>query len=110
MKSFKKLMTSAFAIALSISLVACGGAKTTGDTNNGQAVSNTDKVLRVQFDVEVASMDPQIATDGTSFEVIAAITEGLYSIDEAGNPILAAAESVEKSDDGLTYTFGCFLK
>ena len=105
MKSVKKLMTSAFALALSFSLVACGGAKTTGDTNNGQAASNTDKTLRVQFDVEVASMDPQIATDGTSFEVIAAITEGLYSIDEAGNPILAAAESVEKSDDGLTYTF-----
>ncbi len=106
MNSVKKLITSAFAIVLSVSLVACGGAKTTGDsTDNGQASGNTDNILRVQFDVEVASMDPQIATDGTSFEVIAAITEGLYSVDEAGNPILAAAESVEKSADGLNYIF-----
>jgi oligopeptide transport system substrate-binding protein len=63
------------------------------------------KILNVQFDVEVASMDPQVATDGTSFEVIAAITEGLYSVDAAGSPILAMAESVVKSEDGMTYTF-----
>ncbi len=50
-------------------------------------------------------MDPQIATDGTSFEVLAAVTEGLYSIDASGTPILAMAESVDKSADGLTYTF-----
>ncbi len=62
-------------------------------------------ILNVHLDVEVASMDPQIATDGTSFEVQAAITEGLYSIDAAGSPILAMAESAEKSADGMTYTF-----
>jgi oligopeptide transport system substrate-binding protein len=62
-------------------------------------------VLNVHFDVEVASMDPQIATDGTSFEVLAAVTEGLYSIDAAGTPIMAMAEAVDKSADGLTYTF-----
>jgi oligopeptide transport system substrate-binding protein len=62
-------------------------------------------ILNVHLDVEVASMDPQIATDGTSFEVQAAITEGLYSIDAAGSPILAIAESCDKSADGLTYTF-----
>ncbi|MCF0147643.1 MAG: peptide ABC transporter substrate-binding protein [Clostridium sp.] len=105
MKKVKKLFMSALAMVLSVSFVACGGAKNSSNgTDNGQA-SSSDSVLRVQFDVEVASMDPQIATDGTSFEVIAAITEGLYSVDDAGSPILAAAESVEKSDDGLNYTF-----
>lgn len=49
-------------------------------------------------------MDPQIATDGTSFEVLAAVIEGLYSVDEAGSPIKALADKVEKSEDGLHYT------
>ena len=105
MKKVKKLLMSVLAMALSVSFVACSGVKKSSNgTDNGQAAS-TDSTLRVQFDVEVASMDPQIATDGTSFEVIAAITEGLYSVDDAGSPILAAAESVEKSADGLNYTF-----
>jgi oligopeptide transport system substrate-binding protein len=64
-----------------------------------------DNVLKVQFNVEVASMDPQIATDGTSFEVIAAVTEGLYSVDADGSAIPAMVDTVEKSEDGLTYTF-----
>lgn len=106
MKSVKKILTLAMAMTLSISLVACGGAKNTSGNSNGQQTSaSSNKTLKVQFDVEVASMDPQIAVDGTSFETIASVTEGLYSIDEAGSPILAAAESAEKSEDGLTYTF-----
>ncbi len=117
MKRVSKLMTLMLAVLLMFSLVACSSnnkkatdadaTKVTeapkGEAND--ATEATGKVLKVHFDVEVASMDPQIATDGTSFEVLAAVTEGLYSIDAAGTPILAMAESVEKSADGLTYTF-----
>ncbi|MGO1748028.1 ABC transporter substrate-binding protein [Alkalibacterium gilvum] len=68
--------------------------------------SETDEqVLNVQLDVEVASMDPQIATDGTSFEVIANIIEGLYQTDSDGKAIPALVESAEKGEDGLSYTF-----
>lgn len=49
------------------------------------ATEASGKILKVHFDVEVASMDPQIATDGTSFEVLAAVTEGLYSVDSCRN-------------------------
>lgn len=107
MKSIKKLLSLAVAMSLTFSLVACGGgSKTSGNNGSGSEASETSGgTLKVQFDVEVASMDPQIATDGTSFEAIAAITEGLYSVDADGNPILAIAESAEKSEDGLTYKF-----
>lgn len=107
MKSIKKLLSLAVAMSLTFSLVACGGgSKTSGNNGSGTEVSEASGgTLKVQFDVEVASMDPQIATDGTSFEAIAAITEGLYSVDADGNPILAIAESAEKSEDGLTYKF-----
>ena len=64
------------AMSLTFSLVACGGTKNASESNgNSSAVS--DSTLKVQFDVEVASMDPSNSTDGTSFEVIAAITEGV---------------------------------
>lgn len=106
MKKVKQLLSVAMATTLAVGLVACGGANNTATNKEGTtAETNKDNSLKVQLDVEVASMDPQIATDGASFEVISAITEGLYSIDADGNPILAIAESEEKSEDGLTYKF-----
>src|SRR5690606_9979235 len=62
-------------------------------------------VLNVQVDVEVATMDPQMATDGTSFEVIANTIEGLYTLDESGVAVPSLAEKTDVSEDGLTYTF-----
>jgi len=114
-KKFKNLLSLLLVVLLMLSLTACGGSKsstTTGsETGSDTSADTTDSaaaggnILNVHFDVEVASMDPQIATDGTSFEVLAAVTEGLYSIDVSGSPILAMAEKVDKSEDGLTYTF-----
>jgi oligopeptide transport system substrate-binding protein len=62
-------------------------------------------ILNIHSDVEVVSLDSTIATDGFSFTVLAQCIEPLYILDAAGTPILAAAESVVKSEDGLTYTF-----
>lgn len=125
MKRLTKLATLIFSVLLVFALTACGNKPST-DTSADSAdtttttednSSNTDtatpepisegagKILNVHFDVEIASMDPQIATDGTSFEAISDVTEGLYSVDASGTPINAMAESVEKSSDGLTYTF-----
>ena len=115
MKRFSKLLALMLVLTLTFSFVACSNSDTKKDntaaTDDNKATEQTSdnsaagKVLKVHFDVEVASMDPQIATDGTSFEVLAAVTEGLYSVDGNGSPILAMAESVDKSTDGLTYTF-----
>ena len=107
MKSVKRLLSLVMAMALTVSLAACGGAKKTSTDAAGtpETTKSAGKVLKVQLDVEVASMDPQIATDGTSFEVMSAVTEGLFSVDEAGAPIEAMAKGLSKSEDGLTYTF-----
>ncbi len=115
----KKIISLLVVMTLLFSLAACGkqDSSTTATSSDASTSSESptstetatpeeaSNVLKVQIEVEVASMDPQIATDGTSFEVMGAITEGLYSIDAAGSPILAMAESVDKSDDGLNYTF-----
>ena len=74
MKLGKKMLVLLLAAALVLSMQSVSLAETAGP------------ILNVQFDVEVASMDPQVATDGTSFEAQAAITEGLYILDAAGSP------------------------
>ncbi len=108
MKNSKKIFALLLTLLLIVGMTACSGDnKETTDTTTDTATDTSaePKILKVQVDVEVASMDPQIATDGTSFEVMGTMVEGLYSVDAAGTPILAIAESVDKSEDGLTYTF-----
>ncbi len=61
--------------------------------------------LNIMLETPVESLDPQIATDGTSFEVIADYTDGLMQMDADGLPIPAIAESYDVSEDGLSYTF-----
>ena len=67
------------------------------------AAEGTD--LNVMIETPVESLDPQIATDGTSFEVIAGYTDGLTQMDAEGGAIPAIAESWDISDDGTVYTF-----
>jgi oligopeptide transport system substrate-binding protein len=105
MNSIKKIVSLAMVMAMTVSLTACGGGKTASTGAAGDTSKALGQTLKAQLDVEVASMDPQVATDGTSFEVIADVTEGLYSLDKAGSPVLALAKDAKKSADGLTYTF-----
>jgi oligopeptide transport system substrate-binding protein len=92
-----------------ILLVGCTSSKpdatTPADTSSPSDSSAVAKVINLGKDVELASMDSAIATDGLSFEVISATIEGLYTIDAAGVPQLAMAEKVDLSADGLKYTF-----
>ena len=61
--------------------------------------------LNVMVETPVESLDPQIATDGTSFEVFADYTDGLMQMDADGKAVEALAESYDLSDDGTVYTF-----
>jgi len=71
------------------------------------APEETKKVLRVAFGGDVLSLDSTVATDGVSFEVLTAFTEGLveYDANDATLPGSGAAESWTVSDDGLEYVF-----
>ena len=89
MKKFIALvMALAMALSMGIPAMAAEGAE-----------------LNVMVETPVMSLDPQIATDGTSFEVIADYTDGLTQMDAEGGAIPAIAESWDISDDGTVYTF-----
>lgn len=74
-------------------------------TQESQATHQEAQVLNLQLDTEVSTLDPQAAVDSASFEVIACMMEGLYTIDGNEMPILAMAESVTVSPDGRRYQF-----
>ncbi len=111
MKLWKRMGAAALAGALALSMAACGGGNaaasgtSTAASSSGAAAATGSNVLNVMTEVEVASLDPQLATDGTSFEVIADFTDGLMQMDADGQPVPAIAESYEVSEDGCTYTF-----
>ena len=112
-KALKKMVSLGISGLMVWSLTACGNSKPAAPVSGTtQAAAETKaaeaakgNALNVHIDVEVASMDPQIATDGTSFEVIADTTDGLCELDADGKPVPALAESVDKSADGLTLTY-----
>ena len=128
MKKMKAFLAIAMAAALTVGLAGCGGgtdapAASNGTApaadNNGADAAATDNNgadaaqtatagtsdLNIMLETPVESLDPQQATDGTSFEVIANFMDGLMQMDADGQAVNALAESYELSEDGLTYTF-----
>lgn len=116
----KKFLTVLTAGAMALSLAACSSSSSSSSAGSSQAASSgssstastasasstgSGKRVTLAKENDVISMDTSYATDGMSFEMIAATIEGLESMDKDGNPIPAIAESYDVSDDELTYTF-----
>ena len=97
MKKLTKLALILLTVGASMALVSCGNSKK-------EAVSKSN-ILNVMVEVEVESLDPQEATDGTSFEVIADFTDGLMQMNADGSTAKALCAEETVSEDGLTYTF-----
>lgn len=75
------------------------------DDTASQKKAKEQKTLRFYLKNEPMSMDPGKGGNRVSQVVLAEIFEGLMRIDANGRPSFAAAESVDLSNDGLTYTF-----
>lgn len=125
MKKTKAALAILTALSMMAGLAGCGGsepsptegsvaASAAGESQNlvESADGGADKAegagtsdLNIMLETPVQSLDPQQATDGTSFEVIAGYTDGLMQMDADGQAVPAIAETYDLSDDGLTYTF-----
>lgn len=114
----KKLMASALAAAMVVSLAGCGGsngststsgsgsASATTESASATSVLNTDtSTLYINLASEPDRLDPHLnsTVDGAVLAVNSFV--GLLTYDENGQLVPGVAESYDVSEDGMTYTF-----
>ena len=118
----KKLMASALAAAMVLSLAGCGSTASSGATSStgtsdtaatsesaaatgGSALNTDTSTLYINLASEPDRLDPALNTtvDGAVLAVNSFV--GLMTYDENGDLAPALAKSYDVSDDGLTYTF-----
>ncbi|MER3449702.1 MAG: peptide ABC transporter substrate-binding protein [Chloroflexota bacterium] len=63
-----------------------------------------EQVIRIPL-TEPPTLDPGLATDTVSLDVIVQLFDGLVGFDDAGNIFGIHAEKWDVSSDGITYTF-----
>ena len=95
---------ASFAIlCLLVLLVGCGAFQEQGmGQQDGRGDPNT---LRFNLQAEIPDLDSTTTADAVSGAVLNNVMEGLYRLDEDQQPQPAMAQSVEISDDKLTYIF-----
>ncbi|SDK37403.1 peptide/nickel transport system substrate-binding protein [Sediminibacillus albus] len=92
-------------ILLALLLAACSNSENSGSTENGNS-ENKEKVIQLSAPGEIPGLNPTMADNDFSFDMINQVFEGLYRLDKEGKPQLAlAAEEPEVSEDNKVYTF-----
>jgi oligopeptide transport system substrate-binding protein len=90
------------AFALAVSAAGCGPFS---DEEGSGVIRPGGDTLNDQLRGRVSDLDPATATSPGSLTALGNVGEGLYRRDEDGEPVPGMAESVEISEDRLTYTF-----
>ena len=96
-----RVVQAAAVAALAVFAVGCGSSGDTG--RNGSGV--IDQVININWGAEPPSLDPGLATDTTSGDVITNIMDPLVKLDKDLEPIPNLAKSWTVADDGKTVTF-----
>jgi len=96
------LLPAAVVAALVLVAAGCGG----GNDNQGaqQGQQGAEQVITVNWGAEPPSLDPGLATDTTSSNILLNIMDPLVKLDKDLNAVPAAAESWDVSGDGTKVT------
>ena len=104
------LLLAMLVASLALIAAGCGGdddgesagtGTTTEEEGGGEAA---DQTITVNWGTEPPSLDPGLASDTTSANIVYNIMDPLIKLDEDLNPVPNLAESFETSEDGLTVT------
>lgn len=98
----KKAWATSMVVVMAGTLLAGCGSDSISATS-GQA--DAEQELHLTIGDEVPSMDPSLATDSYSFDLLYNSMEGLVRLDKDGQAVPGMASSWEISQDGKTYTF-----
>src|SRR5215213_4151513 len=93
-------------LAMVATLAACGGDDNAGggDGTGGNALP-AEQVITVNWGAEPPSLDPGLATDTTSSNILLNIMDPLVKLGDDLKPVPSLAESWDISADGKTVTF-----
>ena len=101
-RDFLKIGGTGLAGAALLGTAGCGvfeqGGEQGGEGGGGKSIT-------VNLQDTIRGLDSATTTDEVSFNVLVNAIEGLYRLDENARPVPGQAESVDISEDGLTYTF-----
>lgn len=99
-------------IPLMLLLYSCGPSSTVTtvdrapSTDRTEAASDTTEPFQeitIGLIDEITSFDPLFADNLSTMRALSLVYDGLYTLDENGEPIKAIASQIEISDDSLTY-------
>jgi oligopeptide transport system substrate-binding protein len=92
---------------LALAAAGCGGGDDDGDAQGttGEAAAAAEQVITINWGTEPPSLDPGLASDTTSANILLNIMDPLVKLGEDLEPVASLAESWETSEDGTTVTF-----
>jgi oligopeptide transport system substrate-binding protein len=109
------LLLAALVASLALVTAGCGGDDEGGDaagtgTSSGSTEEQgggeaADQPITINWGTEPPSLDPGLASDTTSANILLNIMDPLVKLDEDLNPVPSLAESWDVSEDGKTVTF-----
>ena len=104
--SFKRtwLWLVVLSVGLSLFAFGCGGGDDDSDDEGGGGQAAAEQVITVNWGTEPPSLDPGLASDTTSSNIISNIMDPLIVLGDDLEPVANAAEGWEVSDDGVTVT------
>lgn len=106
MKKWLLFLLMAFVLVLSACTANDDAGEKPADTDKDAKETKTEeKVLYLNNGNEPTSFDPSVAFDAVSWNALNNLMEGLTRLGEDHQPQEATAESIDVSEDGLTYTF-----
>ena len=95
------------AAGLALALAGCGGGddEEATDTGGGEPAAAAQQEITINWGTEPPSLDPGLASDTTSANILLNIMDPLVKLGDDLEPVAALAESWETSEDGKTVTF-----
>jgi ABC-type oligopeptide transport system substrate-binding subunit len=98
------LWPAAVVAALVLTAAACGGGGEDNQSAQGTGGQAAEQVITVNWGAEPPSLDPGLATDTTSSNILLNIMDPLVKLDENLEAVPNAAESWDVSQDGTKVT------
>jgi oligopeptide transport system substrate-binding protein len=98
----KWLWAAALLASLTLIAAGCGG---DGGDEGAEGEPAAEQVITVNWGTEPPSLDPGLASDTTSANILLNIMDPLVKLDEDLNAVPNAASEWQVSEDGTTYTF-----